>query len=251
MLLEKQASPHVPSMTDLAEIDLAPDDAGEPRAFRARNIAAVRLSSALVAHSSETIQALKTPGILDAEWQAREQPALMRVLAALRSSGTQVNSPSQLLVAAIEVLAGVMEDQLLASLTDDDCQRLVAARDKLIDFIGENENHLFVPLKDFIGNLIEKYEERFDVAILAENADPREVLLGLGPMGLDAAYSDDEPEYTDVTFIEKNPNYTGIRAELSNEEHSSGGEPAAAYGDDEPEYTDATFIKVNPNYGKK
>ena len=28
-------------------------------------------------------------------------------------------------------------------------------------------------------------------------------------MGLEAAYGDDEPDYTDATFIEKNPHYTG------------------------------------------
>ena len=251
MLLEKQASPHIPSTIDLAELDLAPDDAGEPRAFRVRNLASVRLSSARGFYSSETIQALKTPGILEVKWQTTEQTALARVLAALKLSDTQADSPPQSFVAAIETLVDAMGDQFLASLTNDDYQRLVAARDKLANLVGEAKNHLFVPLKDFLGNLIEKYEENFDVAILEGNTDPREALLGLGSMGLEAAYGDDEPEYTDATFIEKNPNYTGIRAELSNEEHSSGGGLEAAYGDDEPEYTDATFIEVNPNYDKK
>ena len=251
MLREKQGSPHVPPTINLAELDLMPDDAREPRAFRVRNQATVRLSLAPVFYSSERTQALQTPGILEAERQTTGQTALVRALAALKPSDAQADSSSQLLVDAIEILVDVMGDQFLASLTDDDCQRLVAARDKLADLVGKAENHIFVPLKDFIENLIEKYEEKFDVAILAENADPREALSGLGAMGLEAAYSDDEPEYIDVTFIERNPNYTGIRAELSNEKHSSRGALAAAYGDDEPEYTDATFIEVNPNYDKK
>ena len=246
MLLEKQASLPVTSMIDLDELDRVLDDAGGLSAFDVQNQATVRLSQI-----SETIQALAALGILGAQWQATAQSALIMALTVLRSSSTQANNPAQSFVAAVEILVGVTEDKFLASLTDEDCQRLVAARDKLTNLVGEAENHLFTPLKNFIGSLIEKYEDKFDVAILAENPDPREALLGLGPMGLEAAYGDDEPEYTDVTFIEKNPNYTGIRAELSNEEHSSGRGLAAAYGDDEPDYTDVTFIEVNPNYGKR
>jgi hypothetical protein len=249
MLLEKQASPHVPSMIDLAELDLAPDDAGEPRAFRVRNLASVRLSSALVLHSSETIQALKTPGISDTQRQATEQSTLVRVLAALKPSGIQTDSPSQSFVAAVEMLVGVMEDQFLASLTDDDCQRLAAARDKLIDLIGESENHLFAPLTDFIGHLIEKYKEKF-VAILAEPLDPQDALLSLGAQGLEAAYGDDEPEYTEDMLIEVNPDYKATSVESGDEQHSSGRGLEAAYGDDEPEYTEDMLIEVNPDYGK-
>jgi hypothetical protein len=246
MLREKQATPHSAPMTDSAELDLALEDAGGLSALGVQNQATVRLSE-----SFETIQALAALGILGAQWRATAQSALVMALTALSSSGTQADNPTQSFVAAVEMLAGVTEDKFLTSLTDDDCQRLVAARDKLTDLVGETENHHFSLLKDFIGSLIEKYEEKFDVAILAENPDPRAVLLGLGPMGLEAAYGDDEPEYTDVTFTEKNPNYTGIRVELGNEEHSSGCGLGAAYGDDEPEYTDVTFIKVNPNYGKR
>ena len=249
MLLEKQASPHVPSMIDLAELDLAPDDAGEPRAFRVRNLASVRLSSALVLHSSETIQALKTPGISDTQRQATEQSTLVRVLAALKPSGIQTDSPSQSFVAAVEMLVGVMEDQFLASLTDDDCQRLAAARDKLIDLIGESENHLFAPLTDFIGHLIEKYKEKF-VAILAEPLDSQDALLSLGAQGLEAAYGDDEPEYTEDMLIEVNPDYKATSVESGDEQHSSGRGLEAAYGDDEPEYTEDMLIEVNPDYGK-
>ena len=246
MLREKQATPHSAPMTNSAELDLALEDTGGLSAFGVQNQATVRLSESL-----EIIQALAALGILGAQWQATAQSALVMALTALSSSGPQANSPSQSFVAAVEMLVDVMEDQFLASLTDDDCQRLVAARNKFTNLVGETENHLFAPLKDFIGNLIEKYEEKFDVAILTENPGSREVLLGLGPMGLAAAYGDDEPDYTDATFTEKNPNYKGIRVELGNREHPSGGGLEEAYGDDEPDYTDATFIEVNPNYGKK
>ena len=206
------------------------------------------------ARAAETIQALAALGILGAQWRATAQSALVMALTALSSSGTQADNPIQSFVAAVEMLVDVTEDKFLTSLTDDDCQRLAVVRDKLTDLVGEAENHLFTPLKDFIGNLIEKYEEEFDMAILVETVRThREVLLSLGPRGLEAAYGDDEPEYTDVTFIEKNPNYTGIRVELADGSIHLERGLAAAYGDDEPEYTytDATLIEVNPNYGKR
>ena len=245
MLREKQATPHSAPMTDSAELDLALEDAGGLSAFGVQKQATVRLSQ-----SSETIQVLAALGILGAQWRSTAQSALVMALTALSSSSTRADSPSQSFVAAVEMLVGVTEDKFLASLTDDDCQRLAAARDKLTDLVGEAENHLFAPLTNFIGNLIEKHEEKSDMAILAESPDQRDALLSLGPRGLEAAYGDDEPDYTDVTFIKVNPNYKGIRVESGNGEHSSGRGLAAAYGDDEPDYTDVTFIEVNPNYGK-
>ena len=249
MLLEKQASPHVPPMRDLDELDLALDDADERSTFRVRKRVSVRLSSAPMLHSSGKIQALETPSISGTQWQATEESTLVRVLAALKPSGIQTDSPSQSFVAAVEMLVGVMEDQFLASLTDDDCQRLISARDKLIDLTRENENHLFAPLTDFIGHLIEKYKEKF-VAILAEPLDPQDALLSLGLRGLEAAYGDDEPEYTEDMLIEVNPDYKAASVESTDEQHSSGRGLEAAYGDDEPEYTEDMLIEVNPNYGK-
>ena len=251
MLLEKQASPHVPPMRDLDELDLALEDTGGLSAFGVQNQATVRLSESL-----EIIQALAALGILGAQWRSTAQSALVMALTALSSSAPQVDNPAQSFVAAVEMLVGVTEDKFLASLTNDDCQRLAAARDKLTDLVGEAENHIFAPLKDFIGNLIEKYDEEFDMTILAQPPDQRNALLGLGPRGLAAAYGDDEPDYTDATYvdatlIEVNPNYKGIRVELGDGEHSYKRGLAAAYGDDEPDYTDATLIEVNPNYGKK
>ena len=246
MLREKQATPHSAPMTDSVELDLALEDAGGLSPFGVQKQATVRLSQ-----SAETIQALAALGILGAQWRSTAQSALVMALTALSSSSTQADNPAQSFVAAVEMLVGFTEDKFLASLTDDDCQRLVAARDKLTDLVGEAENHLFTPLKDFIGSLIEKYEDTSDMARLAESPDRRDALLDLGPRGLAAAYGDDEPDYTDVTLIEVNPNYKRIRAESGDGEHSSGRGLAAAYGDDEPDYTDVAFIEVNPNYGKR
>ena len=202
MLREKQATPHSAPMTDSVELDLALEDAGGLSPFGVQKQATVRLSQ-----SAETIQALAALGILGAQWRSTAQSALVMALTALSSSSTQADNPAQSFVAAVEMLVGFTEDKFLASLTDDDCQRLVAARDKLTDLVGEAENHLFTPLKDFIGSLIEKYEDTSDIARLAESPDRRDALLDLGPRGLAAAYGDDEPDYTDVAFIEVNPNY--------------------------------------------
>ena len=244
MLLEKQASLPVTSMIDLDELDRVLDDAGGLSAFDVQKQATVRLSQ-----NFETIHVPETPAIWGAQGQATEQAALARVFTALGPSVAQVDSPSQSLVVAIEMLVDVPEDQFLASLTDDDCQRLISARDKLIDLIGENENHLFVPLTDFIGRLIEKYKEKF-VAVLAEPLDSRDALLSLGLRGLEAAYGDDEPEYTEDMLTEVNPDYKATSVESTDEQHSSGRGLEAAYGDDEPEYTEDMLIEVNRNYGK-
>ncbi|MFH1860180.1 MAG: hypothetical protein ABH870_04090 [bacterium] len=43
--------------------------------------------------------------------------------------------------------------------TESECQRLVALLDKLIDIVGENENHPLASLMEVVGVLIEKYED--------------------------------------------------------------------------------------------
>ena len=75
-------------------------------------------------------------------------------------------------------------------------------------------------------------------------------LLSLGPRGLEAAYGDDEPEYTADMLIEVNPDYKGASVELGDGERSPRRGLAAAYSNDEPEYTADMLIEVNPNYGK-
>ena len=66
------------------------------------------------------------------------------------------------LVPALEHLidaVGTSEAHLFASLTENDYQQLVAILDGLIDTVGENEDHILASLMDFIGTLIENYED--------------------------------------------------------------------------------------------
>ena len=64
-------------------------------------------------------------------------------------------SVSESLAAAVETLVSLNEEEFLTSLTPEDRRQLAAALDALRSVIGEEENHLFTPLMDFIGNLIE------------------------------------------------------------------------------------------------
>jgi HTH-type transcriptional regulator/antitoxin HigA len=47
-----------------------------------------------------------------------------------------------------------------AELTLTDYEMLTMMLDNLIDVVGENENHILVSLMDFIGELIETYEDK-------------------------------------------------------------------------------------------
>ena len=57
------------------------------------------------------------------------------------------------------VLIGEEKNRLSSTWTAEDFQRLVSARNKLKNAAGENENHPFVPLIDFIANLIKNSNE--------------------------------------------------------------------------------------------
>lgn len=66
------------------------------------------------------------------------------------------------LVTALENLidvVGTSETRLFASLTENHYERLVVILDGLIDVVRENEDHLLASLMDFIGTLIEHYED--------------------------------------------------------------------------------------------
>ena len=45
--------------------------------------------------------------------------------------------------------------------TEGEYQRLVALLDKVIDIVGENENHPLASLMEVVGVLIEKYEDEY------------------------------------------------------------------------------------------
>lgn len=84
------------------------------------------------------------------------------LLAALSVFVAKAGGSSRYLVGVVEGLAEIVsenEDHLVASLTIDDYQRLAAARDKLINVVGEDENHFLTPLIDFITNLIRNCDQ--------------------------------------------------------------------------------------------
>ena len=72
-------------------------------------------------------------------------------------------SPNYLpLVTALENLVdivGTSEARLFASLTENHYERLVVILNGLIDVVRENEDHPLASLMDFIGTLIEHYED--------------------------------------------------------------------------------------------
>jgi len=151
ILSKEQLAPHAPSAADIDEF------------IGAQEQAPVKFSSSPIQQSSETTASA----------------------AALRFYATREVNRFQLLIAAVETLVTITEDQLLTTLTENDYQELVAVLDKLIDVVGEDENHFLAPLMEFIGNLIEKYKGEPDM--------PASRLPG---RGLRAAYNADEPEYT-------------------------------------------------------
>lgn len=109
----------------------------------------------------------------------------------------------------------------------------------------------------FIGNLIEKYKEQSTVANWTESLNKKETEaewgsdLRLPVRGLEAAYGDDEPEYTLDMLTEINPDYVGLdeNGEISLRIPARGLE--AAYSNDEPEYTLDMLISENPDYDEQ
>ena len=155
----------------------------------------------------------------------------------------------------MDTFVNVTEDQLLTELTENDYHMLVEALDKLIDIVGESENHLLTLLMRFIGKLIERYEEKSDTTGWNESLEGEESTwesgLPLPAQGLEAAYSDDEPEYTTDMLVEVNPDYEDPDKEQGSGLHLSAQGLEAAYSDDEPEYTTDMLVEVNPDYEKK
>ena len=238
------------------EFDFSPEDAGGLVAPGSQKQAPVRFGSSPMPQGFEAIMSLAALGVSGAQWRNTAQFALAMLLGSLSDSEAKVNSPVQLLAATVDTLVEANEDQFLASLTDVDRQQLIATLDKLIDVVGEDENHLLTPLMNFIGNLIEKYEEQSTMENRTESLDKeesrteRDASLRIPPRGLAAAYGDDEPEYTSDMLISINPDYAGLdeHGEISSRIPVRGLE--AAYGDDEPEYTLDMLISVNPDYEK-
>lgn len=165
MSREKRTTPIVVSMSDSTELGLAFEDAGGLSGFGAQQQASVRFGS------SDTIQALTALGILGSQWRDMSQFTLAMLLASLDTSGNKTESPAQSLVTAVDKLISLTEGQFLAPLKGEDYRKLIAARDKLINTIGTDENHPLTPLVHFMGNLIEKYKEESNVKIRNETLD--------------------------------------------------------------------------------
>ena len=222
ILSKEQLAPHAPSVADIDEFN---------RALGAQEQAPVKFSSSPIQQSSETTAS-----------------------AAPRFYATREVNRFQLLIAAVDTLVNITEDQLLTTLTENDYQELVTALDKLIDVVGEDENHFLAPLMHFVGNLIAKYEEQSSITNWTESSDAEETKternasLRLPVRGLEAAYSNDESEYTLDMLTSVNPNYAGLDAngEVSLRLPARGLE--AAYGDNEPEYTLDMLTSVNPDH---
>ena len=172
---------------------------------------------------------------------ARERQTTPIATARLNSADATAERPSQSLVAAVDALVGVTEDHFLTSLTEDDHQRLVASLDKLLDIVGENENHFLVPLMDFIDNLIEKHEEK-----------PNKTGLRLPGRGFRTTSNTDEPEYTPAQLDLINSQYQDPAQDAVSLQMAGASPPGrglrTASNADELEYTPAQLDLINSQY---
>ncbi len=94
--------------------------------------------------------------------QLKESSNGLSELEKLETSTLHTVSTSVPLVTAIENLietVGESQTRLYSSLTERDYQKLVKILDKLIDVVGEDENHILATVMDFISVLIENYED--------------------------------------------------------------------------------------------
>ena len=230
MVGERQIDPRVEQMEDPVELDFSLEDAGELSGFGSQAPASVVFgsSSKSKCHIPNRIEEFFAGPLIGQEADSKPDSELP-----VPGQPSEKPEPTQSLVVAVSALVGAVgrnEDQLSASLTGDNYQQLVAALDRLIEVVGENEDHFLAPLMDFIGKLIEKYQEESDMT----TSNTAHV------SGLATAYGEDEPEYTLDMLINKNPHY---------EPGTSVSGLAAAYDEDEPEYTLDMLINKNPHYG--
>ena len=228
MVGERQIGPRVELMEDPVELDFSLEDAGELSGFGSQAPAPVVFGSSSKHHIPNRIEEFFAGPLMGQEADSEpdsELPVPRQPLKEPESTQSPVAA-----VAALVNAVGENEDQLFASLTGGNYQQLVAVLDRLIEVVGENKDHFLAPLMDFVGKLIEKYQEESDMTI--SNAAPLS--------GLATAYGENEPEYTLDMLINKNPHY---------KPGTSVSGLAAAYGEDEPEYTLDMLINKNPHYG--
>ena len=227
-----QLAPHVPSAVDANDTVVAPENVDRLLVSRYQHYFLVESSSALGHQSLGEISFISGPDI----------------------SGSKRKRLSQSLLDAVEILTSSTEDQCLDSLTEDDYQGFIVALDKLIDVVGEDENHLYAILMHFIGKLIEKYQEKFDTTNRSQPSDPEKIEynwesgMSLPVSSLEEAYGDDEPEYTKDMLIAVNPDYEDASEKWVSGSPLSASSLEEANDDDEPEYTKDMLIAVNPDY---
>jgi HTH-type transcriptional regulator/antitoxin HigA len=138
-MLEKQFSPRVPPRVAPIESDFPVDEID-------RNVFGIK------EQVSDVFDLSLMPSRLEKLWSAGKPEIL----------NSNVDFDSTLLVTAVKNLIEVIgksETDLFASLTKSDYQGLVTVLDDLIDVVGQNESHILASLMDFIGTLIENYED--------------------------------------------------------------------------------------------
>lgn len=114
------------------------------------------------AHWDEFISTLKKGGEFTTPIPQQQAPVKSDLTASHSVSISKVETLPQSIDAIVDrliVLIGEDENHLSPTWTEDDFQRLVSARNKLKNAAGNNENHPFVPLIDFIANLIKNSDK--------------------------------------------------------------------------------------------
>lgn len=120
--------------------DEFPLDAPVHRVFRFQNRALVDFGSLSLSNGSEARDPIMDLEIFDRSPDLNYLP----LVTALKN--------------LIDVV-GTSETRLFTSLTENHYERLVTVLDGLIDVVGEDEDHILASLMDFIGTLIEHYED--------------------------------------------------------------------------------------------
>ena len=139
-MLDKQSSPRVSPRVAPIESSF-PVDEIDTNVFEMKE------------HVSAVFDSSLMPSRLEKLWSVGEPEIL----------NPKVDFDSTPLVAAVKNLIeiiGKSETNLFASLTESDYQGLVTVLDDLIDVVKQNESHILASLMDFIGTLIENYEDK-------------------------------------------------------------------------------------------
>lgn len=139
-MLDKQSSPRV-SPRVLSIESSFPVDEIDANVFEMKE------------HVSAVFDSSLMPSRLEKLWSVGKSEIL----------NSNVDFDSTPLVTAVKNLievTGKSETNLFASLTESDYQGLVTVLDDLIDVVKQNESHILASLMDFIGTLIENYEDK-------------------------------------------------------------------------------------------